>query len=222
MDGEILDVVLRGAFVIPGGTAEQFSASMESKLFAHCRKLLRKWKQVYEQMCGAGSWPYPDPSRLGYHQLGGALIMSDTCNAARAAKRLIMEMIARAIEEDVGPEAWAELSAEQRVEKTRCYVGDCLQHLRNIMLDSMQAAATKHLSLELEESLAAFSSYERMSTDVMQLIRAVYKELHHTGEYAKGKQREFEFWRLSTHPSAFFMPLERANGGRQDLAFDGA
>ena len=25
---------------------------MESKLFAHCRKLLRKWKEVYEKMFG--------------------------------------------------------------------------------------------------------------------------------------------------------------------------
>ena len=222
MDGEVLDVVLRGAFVIPGGTAEQVSAAMESKLFAHCRKLLRKWKEVYERMCGKDTWPYPDPSRLGYHQLGGALIMSDTCNAARAAKRLIMEQAARAIEDDIGAEAWAKLSADEKAKHTQCYVGDCMQHLRNIFLDAMHAAATKHLTLELEESLEAFSSYERMSTDVMQLIRAVYKELHHTGEYAKGKQREFEHWLLTHHPSAFFMPLERANGGRQDLAFDGS
>eukprot|EP00966_Prymnesium_polylepis_P237832 5500651-Prymnesium_polylepis.1 len=72
-------------------------------------------------MCGDGSWPFPDPSRLGYHQLGGALIMSDTCNAARAAKRLIMEMAATAIEEDMGPEAWAQLSTTEKEEKTRCY-----------------------------------------------------------------------------------------------------
>ena len=219
-DGEILDVVLRGAFVIPGGTAEQVSAAMESKLFAHCRKLLRKWKEIYEKM--GGTWPFPDPTRLGYHQLGGALIMSDTCNAARAAKRLIMANAAAAIEADIGAEAWALFSEDQKAAKTRCYVGDCMQHLRNILLDSMTAAATKHLELELEESLDSFSSYARMSTDIMQLIRAVYKELHHTGEYAKGKQREYEHWLLTNHPSAFVMPLERANGGRQDLAFDGA
>eukprot|EP00966_Prymnesium_polylepis_P065607 1522474-Prymnesium_polylepis.1 len=161
---------------------------MESKLFAHCRKLLRKWKEVYEQLSGQATWPYPDPSRLGYHQLGGSLIMSDTCNAARAAKRLIMENAARAIEADVGPAAWAALSEEERAAKTRMYVGDCMQHLRNILLAAMSSAATAHLAAELEESLTAFSSFERMSTDIMQLIRAVYKEFHHKGEYAKGKQ----------------------------------
>lgn len=49
-----------------------------------------------------------------------------------------------------------------------------------------------------------------------------YKEFHHEGEYAKGKGKEFEYWRRTRHPSAFFMPFERARGGRQDLAFDGA
>ena len=125
--------------MIPGGTAEQVRDAMESKLFAHCRKLLRKWKEVYESMFDK-EWPFPDPSRLGYHQLGGALIMSDTCNAARAAKRLIMENIASAIEADVGPEAWAALSADERSAKTRTYVGDCMQHLRNILLDAMRNA----------------------------------------------------------------------------------
>jgi hypothetical protein len=154
--------------------------------------------------------------------LGGALIMSDTCNAARAAKRLIMENIASAIEADVGPDAWAALSNDERNAKTRTYVGDCMQHLRNILLDAMTGAATSHLASELEESLKAFSSFERMSTDIMQLIRALYKQLHHKGEYAKGKQRDFQHWLLTMHPTAFFLPFERANGGRQDLAFDGA
>ena len=86
----------------------------------------------------------------------------------------------------------------------------------------MSRAATAHLAAELEESMEASSSFERMSTDIMQLIRAVYKEFHHKGEYAKGKQREFGHWLITKHPKAFFMPFERAKGGRQDLDFDGA
>jgi hypothetical protein len=61
-----------------------------------------------------------------------------------------------------------------------------------------------------------------MSVDGMDLIRAVFKELHAGGEYAKGKGREFEAWRKQTYPSAMWMPIERAHGSRQDLAFDGA
>lgn len=98
----------------------------------------------------------------------------------------------------------------------------CSQHLRNILLDSMASAAVVMLKDELQQSLEAFSAYERMSTDIMQLIRAVYKEFHHEGEYAKGKGKEFTFWLRQYHGASFFLPFERAAGGRQDLSFDGA
>eukprot|EP00966_Prymnesium_polylepis_P232827 5384696-Prymnesium_polylepis.1 len=61
-----------------------------------------------------------------------------------------------------------------------------------------------------------------MSVDGNDLVCALYKELHAGGEYAKGKQREWEAWRKLNYPSAVFMPFERANGARQDLVFDGA
>lgn len=50
----------------------------------------------------------------------------------------------------------------------------------------------------------------------------MYKEFHHQGEYAKGKGKDFEHWRKTTRNAAFFLPFERAGGGRQDLTFDGA
>lgn len=42
------------------------------------------------------------------------------------------------------------------------------------------------------------------------------------GGYAKGKGVEFEDWRAKNKGEALFLCLERAEGGRQDLAFDGA
>lgn len=52
-----------------------------------------------------------------------------------------------------------------------------MQHLRNILIDAMAASATSLLKDELQESLDAFSAFERMSTDPMQLIRAVCSSL---------------------------------------------
>ena len=46
--------------------------------------------------------------------------------------------------------------------------------MRNIFLDKMASEAAAHLHEELAESLKTFSSYERMATDGMALIRAVY------------------------------------------------
>ena len=54
------------------------------------------------------------------------------------------------------------------------------------------------------------------------MIRAIFNEFHAGGEYAKGKQREFEAWRKQKYPAAMWLPFERAAGSRQDLAFDGA
>ena len=42
----------------------------------------------------------------------------------------------------------------------------------------MVAAATEHLQAELEDDLAEFSSFDRVTVDVGDLIYRVYKELH--------------------------------------------
>eukprot|EP00965_Chrysotila_dentata_P246771 6207365-Pleurochrysis_carterae.AAC.2 len=87
----------------------------------------------------------------------------------------------------------------------------------------MSAAGTAHLKEQLQESLALFYAFEQMSTGISELIRAIYKEIHHEGNYAKGKgRREFMPWLLENHGGAPSFPLERADGGRQDLHFDGA
>jgi hypothetical protein len=221
--GEICDEVLRGAFLIPGGCADQVAKAIELKLFARGRQLLDKVRSIYESKHGDGSWPGPKPVQLSYRRLAGALVMSDTCHAARAAKDLIIEFAAADVEKaltDAG--LWDGMDATQRQVATRAYVGDCTQHLRNILLDAMSRAASSLLKEELQESLEAFSSYERMTTEPIGLIRAVYKEFHQEGEYALGKGKEFMHW-LSSPPRAslFFLHFERARGGRQDLDFDG-
>lgn len=174
--GHVSDEVMRGAFLIPGGTAEQVASAMETKLFARGRRLLCKWQQVHEDLFGVDSWGKdggPKSSQLGYHRLVGSLIMSDTCNAARAAKRRIIELASEDVEKLAGPQLWSQLSDAQKETAGRAYTGDCMQHLRNILLDAMAKSAQLLLTDELEESLSAFSSYDRMTTDPMQLIRAV-------------------------------------------------
>ena len=102
--------------------------------------------------------------------------MSDTCNAARAAKRLLATAAEAAGRLAIGDEAWAAMSEAERERACNCFIGDCHQHLRNIIINAMAIAATAHLKDILEESLAEFMSFDRMSVDGMDLIRAVYKE----------------------------------------------
>ena len=225
-EGEVVDVVPRGATLTAGGTAKEISASIDSKIFAHGRRLLRLWKATHEPINGEGSWAaagMPPPDTLGLHRLSEqTLLMSDTCNAARACKRLLAEAAERAGMKNIGEDVWAQMDAAERTAKCKSHLGDCHQHLRNIVLNAAAQGATSYLKNELGDSLDEFSAFDRMSVDGMDLIRAVFKELHVEGEYAKGKQREFDAWRKRNHASAAWMPFERANGSRQDLAFDGA
>lgn len=75
---------------------------------------------------------------------------------------------------------------------------------------------------ELKAELDTFNSWERMSTDFSQLLRASFKEFHHSHRYYKGSGRSYTFWLRETYGAAFTIHLERADGGRQDLEFDAA
>ena len=225
-DGEIVDVVMRGATLTAGGTAEAVAWSIDSKIFSHARRLLEGWKAEHEAKFDVGSWAAagaPEPESIGLHRLSEeTLLMSDTCNGARKCKQLVAEMAMKSGIERIGQEAWDALSQPQRDAKCKVYIGQCHQHLRNIIINAMQIRATESLKETLEDSLSEFSSFDRMSVDVNDLIRAVYKELHGGGAYAKGKGREFMAWVKKNYPATQFMPFERAEGSRQDLAFDGA
>jgi hypothetical protein len=178
-DGSIINVVPRGAAVLCGGTAEKVKESIE-RLFEHMGRLLQLLRETYEKRFGRGSYPGPDPKRLGTDLLGeGCLLLTDTCNTARATRRCVQEMVAKAVEVKYGAEAWAALSSAERDSKALALNGGCWQHMRNIFLDAMTAIVNSHLKSALEDSLEEFSPHERMSPDCMQLIRAAHKQFHH-------------------------------------------
>ena len=62
----------------------------------------------------------------------------------------------------------------------------------------------------------------RMSVDVIDGIRGAYKELHPGGVYAKGKGPEAKAYREKEEASDLWVKIERAEGGRMDLVFDGS
>jgi hypothetical protein len=157
----------------------------------------------------------------------------------------------RAIEVEVGKDAWAKLSDEERDAKYKVYRGDCWQHLRNIIIQAMAVvsahcparfARCSHFphtlsvdgpfsaqagdafvkaKLELDGSLAEFSSFERVEVEGSSIIRSTYKYFNEYAEYHFGRAIEFKVWRLKHHHSKLFIPFERALGNRQDLKFDG-
>ena len=227
-DGPTKIVVLKAAYLATnGGTSEAIVDEIESKCFERLRGLLRGFKAHFEKLNPGKTFDGPDPERCSLYRLaGGGAVISDTCNAARKAKRLLAELIQKQAERTLrarmGDAAWEALGEEARAEKLRVHQLDCWQHLRNIILGAMSAAQTRHVKAELENFLDKFSSAERMSTDFQDVLRAIYKEFHDGGRYYKGQGAEFMNWLREHHSEAFFIHIERADGGRQDLDYDAA
>lgn len=212
------DVICRAAYCPLGATSELVAKSIESKCFARLRDFLRRWQGLFETMFPGCQWTGPDPGQCSIHRLGGGgAIISDTCTTARKARRLLADEVARQVEEQVGTHVWACMSEDERDAAVRTHHVDRWQHLRNIFLAEMSSAMARHVRDELKPELDTFSAWERMSTDFTQLLRASFKEFHHSCRYYKGQGRSYTVWLRETHPTSFAIHLERAEGGRQEL-----
>ena len=178
-------VILRGAYCSAGGTSELIAAAIESKCFDRLRTFLRRWKAQFLEMYPGETWTGPEANDLSMARLaGGGGLQSDTCNTAEKAKTILTEMIAQQAKTKLGSDAWDAMTDEEQSTATRVHKLDCYQHLRNIFLREMSSAQSKHVADELKPHLDAFSSWERMTTDYTQLLRAAYKEFHHGNKYA--------------------------------------
>lgn len=217
------DVVLRAAYCPLGGTSELVVRSIEQKCFTRLRDFLRRWKDMFEKKFPGDAWTGPDPALCSLYRLGGGgAIISDTCNGAQKSKDLLACAVAEQVKSHLGSDVWESMSEDERTAATRTHKVDCWQHLRNIFLAEMSAAQAKHVQAELQPELDTFGAWERMSTDFSQLLRASFKEFHHSCRYYKGQGRSYSVWLRETHPTDFTIHLERADGGRQDLDYDAA
>ena len=88
--------------------------------------------------------------------------MGDTCNGERKAKRLVASAAEAAKRLEIGDEAWEAMSEDARTTSCKAYIGDCHNHLRNIIVNAMATSATDLLKNALEDDLAEFSSFDRM------------------------------------------------------------
>ena len=175
--GTSIDVVQRGATLTAGGTAEAIAASIDTNIFSHGRHRLAGWKELHQKKFGAGSWRRagaPEPNNLGMHRLSeNTVLMSDTCSTAEKTKRIVAEACEAAGISKIGDAAWAEMSVEAKAAAVKVHLGHCHQHLRNIIINAMQLRSTESLKEELQDDLAEFATFDRMSVDVNDLIRAV-------------------------------------------------
>ena len=221
VDDESETVILEGAFVKRGGTAEIEVDDVAALCFERGREALGTWTEIHYDMFDDDDPDlFPETSNVGLHRLGGGgLLQGDTCNQATLFKRLLAERIKSECAK--WDPAWDTYSDAKRDEIARTHAGQCWNHLRCIWFGGASKAVGAVVKDDLADDLSNFSSYERMSTDIMNLVRAVYKEFHGEGDYAKGKGRKaFGPWVERKHPDALHFGESRASGGRQDLEYE--
>jgi hypothetical protein len=223
-EGEPMEVIiLRAAYGTGGETAALEAAGVEDKCFARLRQHYTGWKEKCARMFPKHTWSGPDPERCGLQRLGGGgCIINDTCSTACKTQTILIKMVGAQVKSKYDPAAWARLTASEQEAAVRCHAVHCWQHIRNIFLAPMSSAMSTLLVEKLGDDLDAFNSQERISTSMAELLRADYKEFHRGCRYYKGAGLDFWGWVGDTHPTAFLIPFERADGGRQDLDFDAA
>ena len=95
----------------------------------------------------------PSPDRIGVNKLGdGGTITTDTCNAARKVRRLLVKTIYGCVNEQ-----------------------DCMQHLRSVCMNGVAKYVSKFMNRFLEESLDNISPFLRVSPDLANSIRDSHK-----------------------------------------------
>ena len=216
-------VILRAAYGTGGATSKHEAQAVEDKCFARLRNYLKGWEAQCKKMFPKYIWTGPDPELCGLHRLGGGgCFITDTCTTARCTQEILITMVRDQVVEKIGAVEWASMSDEEREEAVRCHAVHCWQHIRNIFLAAMSSAMSTLLKDMLEDDLDAFTSQERIATDMGSLLRADYKEFHQGCRYYKGAGAAFWDWACDERGDAFIVPFERADAGRQDLDFDAA
>jgi hypothetical protein len=148
----------------------------QDKCFGRLRGHLDGWRATCKRLFPNHIWTGPASVRCGLQRLGnGGGIITDTCTPARCTQRLLCAEIARQVVEKYDSAAWAALSEAEQEAAVRTHAHHCWQHIRNIFLSAMTKAQSAHVKEALQEELASFSSYERMTTDFDQMLRADYK-----------------------------------------------
>ena len=141
----------------------------------------------------------PTEAELDVMKFGqGANVITDTCNAARKLRRILVETI------------------------KDCYEFDCMHHLRNVWFGNMEKRLTTKLNLILRSSLDEIDPTLRVSASISAMIRAIDKEFSLSANYPKGHGQLFLEWMREKHPGALLLHVERSSGSRQDLCTEGS
>ena len=106
----------------------------------------------------------PSPDIIDINKLGdGGKITTDTCNAARKVRYLLVKSIGGCVNEQ-----------------------DCMQHLLNVWINGVAKSVSKSMNGFLEDSLDNISPFLRVSPYLANVIRDFHKYFSFDAKYPKG------------------------------------
>ena len=102
------------------------------------------------------------------------------------------------------------------------YFSDCWKHLSNVWFVDVIKKLGKHLQDWMKTYLEQIHFSLRITTNIINLLRAVERYFGGNANYAKGKGAEFMNWVNFYHRTAYIYTVSWACGGsRQDIYVEG-
>ena len=103
------------------------------------------------------------------------------------------------------------------------YFADCWQHLRNVWFGSVITKIDEHPQDWMKTDLEQIHLSLRITTNIINILRAVERYFFGNANYAKVKGAEFMNWMNSCHPTVYICVVYRACGGScQDIGVEGS
>ena len=183
-------------WLLPLGTKLSVSDYFALQILSLKQRLIRLREVVLARYGEERANQVPSPDGITEEKLRGILITTDTCNAARKARRLFNER--------VGGD---------------CPEIDCMNHLRCVHGGGFEKGVTKEWKGSLMGSEEEIDPILRVKCSFSAYCRAWDKFFSLNANYVKGAGGHFAAWFADTHPGDLLFHIENCVGSRQDICF---
>lgn len=179
--------------ILSGESSEkQFDAI--SEMISKGGERLNRWTKVCKERYPGYEHDIPKDCGMNLGKLSsGGTVNSDTCNAARKTRIILVSKIKQA-------------ATELNIAGSKVLEVDCWNHLRNVWLGGMSKVLSSHLRNNLINDFDSIDARLRVSPKIENIHQAVDNEFGLTANYPKGHREYSEGgWKLITQVPHRFM-----------------